>query len=73
MVHRARTVEKCTFCAHRLVHGLQPVCVEACPVGARAFGDLNDPDSDVAHLLHTRPFFQLLVEKGTRPAVYYLA
>lgn len=72
MAHRARTVEKCTFCAHRLVQGLLPVCVETCPVDARIFGDLNDPDSQAARLLQTRPFFQLLVEKGTRPAVYYL-
>ena len=30
IVHRAKTVEKCTFCGHRVRKGLQPACVEAC-------------------------------------------
>jgi len=72
MIHRARTVEKCTFCAHRLAQGLLPACVEACPMTARHFGDLNDPHSEVSRLLRDRPHFQLLVEKGTQPSVFYL-
>jgi len=70
--HRARTVEKCTFCLHRLLRGQQPACVEACPVKARIFGDLNDPESEVTELLRTRPHFRLLIDKGTQPSVYYL-
>ena len=38
-------VEKCTFCVERIDVGELPFCVEACPIGARVFGDLNDPDS----------------------------
>ena len=72
MIHRAKTGEKCAFCAHRLVQELQPACVEACPTRALIFGDLNDPNSDVAQLLRARPHFQLLVENGTEPSVYYL-
>ncbi len=72
LMHRGRTVEKCTFCAHRLAQGLQPACVDVCPARARTFGDLDDPESDVARLLRTRPHFQLLAEKGTAPSVYYL-
>ena len=72
LVHRGRTVEKCTFCAHRLAQGLQPACVDVCPARARTFGDLDDPESDVARLLRSRPHFQLLAEKGTAPSVYYL-
>ncbi len=72
LVHRARTVEKCTFCAHRLARGQEPACVEACPVRAMTFGDLDDPASEVAALLRSRPHFQLLAEKGTEPSVYYL-
>ncbi len=33
------TVEKCTFCHHRLVDGGRPACVEACPTGALEIGD----------------------------------
>jgi molybdopterin-containing oxidoreductase family iron-sulfur binding subunit len=72
MVHRARTTEKCTFCTHRLEQGKLPACIDACPLKARTFGDLNDPDSEVSRLLHERPHFRLLVEKGTEPSVYYL-
>ncbi|MBI5301793.1 MAG: 4Fe-4S dicluster domain-containing protein [Chloroflexi bacterium] len=72
LVHRAHTVEKCTFCAHRLARSENPACVDVCPVQARKFGDLNDPTSEVAQLLAARLHFQLLVEKGTEPSVYYL-
>jgi dimethyl sulfoxide reductase iron-sulfur subunit len=72
MVHRSKTIEKCTFCAHRLEQGKLPACIDACPLCARTFGDLNDPESDVARLLHERPHFRLLVEKGTEPSVFYL-
>ncbi len=72
LVHRARTVEKCTFCAHRLARGQDPACVDVCPAKARTFGDLNDPASKVAQLVASRLHFQLLTEKGTDPSVYYL-
>ena len=72
MIHRPKTVEKCTFCAHRLEQGLEPACVETCPMHARIFGDIDDPSSEVSDLLRTRSHFQLLIEKGTEPSVYYL-
>ncbi len=72
LAHRAKTVEKCTFCEHRLNQGLMPSCVDACPLNARIFGDLNDSSSEVCNLLRTRAHFQLLVEKETQPGVYYL-
>jgi molybdopterin-containing oxidoreductase family iron-sulfur binding subunit len=70
--HRANTVEKCTFCIHRLLRGQQPACVEACPTQARKFGDLNDPESDVSELLRTNPHFRLLLDKATEPSIFYL-
>ena len=30
--------DKCTWCYHRITKGLQPACVEVCPVSARIFG-----------------------------------
>ncbi|QOS69013.1 4Fe-4S dicluster domain-containing protein [Eggerthella guodeyinii] len=70
--HQKHTVEKCTFCNHRLAKGLQPACVEPCPARARHFGDLNDPDSEVSRLLRERDHEQLLPDMGTHPSVYYL-
>ncbi len=70
--HQKNTVGKCTFCAHRLVKGEQPACVEACPARALHFGDVNEPDSEVAQMLNKRSHFRLLEEKGTEPSVYFL-
>lgn len=44
-------VESCTFCVHRVDKGLKPACVEKCPEGAMLFGDLNDPNSEIAQRL----------------------
>ncbi|MEG0072736.1 MAG: 4Fe-4S dicluster domain-containing protein [Raoultibacter sp.] len=70
--HQKHTVEKCTFCNHRLAKGLQPACVEVCPGRARTFGDLNDPNSEVSRLIREREYMQLLPEQGTHPSVYFL-
>jgi molybdopterin-containing oxidoreductase family iron-sulfur binding subunit len=65
-------VEKCTFCDHRLAKGELPWCVEACPAGARIFGDLNDPHSPPRRALAKHTPRVLHEEKGTRPQVYYI-
>lgn len=70
--HQKHTVEKCTFCWHRLAKGVQPACVEVCPARARHFGDLNDPESEVSQLIRDREYMQLLPERDTHPSVYYL-
>lgn len=72
VTHVANTVEKCTFCAHRVDRGEKPFCVEVCPGRARIFGDLNDPASDISQALASRAYDQLQVEDGTGPAIYLL-
>jgi Fe-S-cluster-containing dehydrogenase component len=65
-------VEKCTFCYHRVLNGLQPACVEACPAQARIFGDQDDPNSRISQILKKEKSFRLLEEKGTKPNVHYI-
>jgi len=64
--------QKCYFCAHRVEQGLKPACVETCPAGARTFGDMNSPASEVARLLVTEPTEVLKPEAGTKPSVFYI-
>ncbi len=70
--HQKHTVEKCTFCYHRIAKGEKPACMVLCPGRARYYGDLEDPNSEVSVLIATRQYKQLLPEKGTRPSVYFL-
>ncbi len=65
-------VEKCSFCQHRVREGKLPKCVEACPVGAKHFGDLNDPNSPPSKLIDTYISPALLEEFNTGPKVLYI-
>jgi molybdopterin-containing oxidoreductase family iron-sulfur binding subunit len=77
-------VEKCTFCIHRIDNGLErgfipgedreatPACVNICPVGARIFGNMNDPNSTVSNAIANNPTIRLREELGTEPSVYYI-
>ncbi|MDO8716468.1 MAG: 4Fe-4S dicluster domain-containing protein [Dehalococcoidales bacterium] len=65
-------VEKCTFCVHRTRRGVLPRCVEVCPVRARHFGNLNDPESEVSRLLNSNQHFSLLGELNTGPNLRYI-
>jgi molybdopterin-containing oxidoreductase family iron-sulfur binding subunit len=64
-------VEKCTFCIQRVRNGRYPACVEVCPVGARKFGNLLDPDSEVRYVLDHKRVFVLKSELNTRPRFFY--
>jgi molybdopterin-containing oxidoreductase family iron-sulfur binding subunit len=65
------TVEKCHFCLHRTREGKLPACLEACPVGARKFGNALDPQSEVAQILRTKRVFVLKEDVGTLPRFFY--
>lgn len=64
-------VEKCTFCIHRVREGRYPACVEHCPVGARKFGNLLDPESEIRYVLEHKRVFVLKAELNTEPRFYY--
>jgi molybdopterin-containing oxidoreductase family iron-sulfur binding subunit len=65
------TVEKCSFCIQRVRKGRYPACLEACPVGARKFGNLLDPDSEIRYLLENKRTFVLKAELETNPKFFY--
>ncbi|MDP3030649.1 MAG: 4Fe-4S dicluster domain-containing protein [Rhodocyclaceae bacterium] len=71
-VRERGVMEKCTFCYHRVTHGLLPACVEVCPSKARIFGDLKNPKSEIAQVLKKQKFFRLQEDQGTKPNVYYI-
>jgi molybdopterin-containing oxidoreductase family iron-sulfur binding subunit len=64
-------VEKCTWCIQRTRHGKYPACVEICPVGARKFGNLLDPDSEIRFLMKHKRTFVLKAEIDTKPKFFY--
>ena len=64
-------VEKCTFCIQRSREGLNPACVEACPTGARVFGNLLDPNSEIRWILANKKVFRLKEDLGTDPKFWY--
>ncbi len=71
-VRRGGITEKCIFCEHRVKKGELPWCVVSCPAQARIFGDISDPNSEVAQLVKKYKGTVLMPEKGTRPNVYYI-
>lgn len=64
-------MEKCTFCLHRTREGRLPACLEACPTGARVFGNVLDPESEIRWVLENKRVFVLKEELGTKPRFYY--
>ncbi|MBA2661014.1 MAG: 4Fe-4S dicluster domain-containing protein [Bradymonadaceae bacterium] len=64
-------VEKCHFCLHRTRKGKLPACLEACPTGARVFGNLLDPKSEIRWVLENKRVYVLKEELGLRPRFFY--
>ncbi len=64
-------MEKCTYCLHRTRVGRLPACLEVCPTGSRKFGNVLDPDSEVAYILRHKRVYVLKEEVGTIPRFFY--
>ena len=64
-------VEKCTVCLHRTRAGRMPACLEACPTGARKFGNLNDPEGEIRKIIDTKRVYVLKEDLATLPRFYY--
>ena len=80
-------MEKCTYCVQRIQEGkikskrtgkpikdgdIRTACQDACPTGAIVFGDLNDPEAQVAKWRAKDRSYRLLAELGTHPRTSYL-
>jgi sulfite dehydrogenase (quinone) subunit SoeB len=74
----AGVMRKCTLCVDRIYNETldpqdrEPACVRTCPTGARHFGDLGDPGSDVSRLVEARGGIALMPDMGTKPVNRYL-
>lgn len=64
-------VEKCHFCLHRTRQGKNPACMEACPTGARVFGNIRDPKGPIQFILRNKRVYILKAEANTLPRFYY--
>lgn len=65
-------MEKCTLCKERGDRGEEPMCVVNCPMRARIYGDLDDPNSEASRAIRENAAYVLLPERGTRPQVHYI-
>jgi MoCo/4Fe-4S cofactor protein with predicted Tat translocation signal len=87
-VRRRGVMEKCTYCVQRVNRArieakkenrrvrdgeVVTACQQACPSNAIIFGDINDPESQVAQLKTLPHDYSVLGHIGTRPRTTYLA
>ena len=70
--HDTGNADKCTWCYHRIMRDEAPACVEACPTGARVFGRLDDPESEISKEIAKEPTRVLKEHLGTHPKLWYL-
>ena len=86
---RSRGVmEKCTYCLQRINRARRDAklsnrsiqdgdvvaaCQQACPTGAIVFGNVNDPESEVAKVKRRNRSYELLDELNVKPRTSFLA
>lgn len=76
-------VVKCDFCYGEITDATEngyefgvdpeatPHCVNSCIADAKHFGDLDDPEADVARMVANENVTPLHPDRGTEPNVYY--
>jgi molybdopterin-containing oxidoreductase family iron-sulfur binding subunit len=67
-------VESCTFCVQRVDRDETPACVEACNAQghkAMLFGDLKDPNSEIAQALRATDSVEVRADLGLNTGVRY--
>ena len=88
VVVRSRGVmEKCSLCIQRIQVGklkakldsrqikdgeIKTACAQSCPTEAIVFGNVNDPESQVAELIKDERNYLLLADLDTQPNVFYM-
>jgi anaerobic selenocysteine-containing dehydrogenase/Fe-S-cluster-containing dehydrogenase component len=86
-VREKGVMEKCTFCVQRIREKerlaameerplrdgeVVPACVQTCPTEVFVFGDISNPDSQVAQAARTVRSYRALEEINVQPAIVYL-
>ena len=71
---QAGVVEKCNLCHDLTAKGELPACVKSCSAGARFYGDLDDPESDVSKELakYSEDQSHTLPDTGNAPLTKYI-
>ena len=71
---QAGVVEKCNLCHDLTAKGELPACVKSCSAGARFYGDLDDPESDVSKELakYSEDQIHTLPDSGNAPLTKYI-
>ena len=67
-----KTVDKCTFCYHRITKGFETACVNACPFGARKMCNIKDINDPVTKIILNDRVGVLKDEFGTKPQAFYI-
>lgn len=87
-VRNRGVMEKCTYCVQRIqntkidarnerraigANEIQTACQQVCPAQAIVFGDLNNPESNVAKAHADSRAYAMLAELNVKPRTKYLA
>ena len=67
-----KVADKCNWCYHRISNNMLPACVQVCPVGARQFGNIKAPNSEIVALKKKSRIRVLKGDMGTKPNVFYI-